>query len=86
MVYIFGMQHVILAPWAIQNTYSYVVRGENGLAPALVFPFLLLRMIHNQLWISLSRYRTAKGNNLIVDKAIEFDQVDRERNWSVLIN
>ncbi|XP_019187912.1 PREDICTED: protein ECERIFERUM 1-like isoform X2 [Ipomoea nil] len=38
-------------------------------------------MLHNQLWISLSRYRTAKGDNRIVDKGIEFEQVDRERNW-----
>ncbi|WKA05181.1 hypothetical protein VitviT2T_023161 [Vitis vinifera] len=38
-------------------------------------------MLHNQLWISLSRHRTAKGNNRIVDKGIEFEQVDRERNW-----
>ncbi|KAJ4832146.1 Very-long-chain aldehyde decarbonylase cer1 [Turnera subulata] len=34
-----------------------------------------------KIWISLSRYRTAKGNNRIVDKGIEFDQVDREANW-----
>ncbi|KAJ9159638.1 hypothetical protein P3X46_025129, partial [Hevea brasiliensis] len=73
--------HVILAPWVIQNLYSYVVRGENDLSSFLIFPFLLWRMIHNQLWISLSRYRTAKGSNRIVDKGIEFHQVDRERNW-----
>ncbi|KAL8119404.1 hypothetical protein AgCh_016793 [Apium graveolens] len=47
----------------------------------MIFPFLLWRMLHNQIWISLSRYRTAKGNNRIVDKTIEFEQVDRERNW-----
>ncbi|KDP28917.1 hypothetical protein JCGZ_14688 [Jatropha curcas] len=38
-------------------------------------------MLHNQLWISLSRYRTAKGSKRILDRGIEFDQVDRERNW-----
>ncbi|KAK1559700.1 hypothetical protein Q3G72_017417 [Acer saccharum] len=38
-------------------------------------------MLHNQIWISLYRYRTAKGNNRIVDKPIDFEQVDRERNW-----
>ncbi|GAY60795.1 hypothetical protein WN944_003840 [Citrus x changshan-huyou] len=38
-------------------------------------------MLHNQKWINLSRYRTAKGSNRIVDKAIEFEQVERERNW-----
>ncbi|KAG4151554.1 hypothetical protein ERO13_D04G072550v2 [Gossypium hirsutum] len=46
-----------------------------------LFPSMLWRMLHNQLWISLSRYRIAKGTNKIVDKGIEFDQVDRERDW-----
>ena len=41
-------------------------------------------MLHNQIWISLSRYRTAKGKNRIVDKGIEFEQVDRESTWSVI--
>ncbi|KAH7576141.1 hypothetical protein JRO89_XS01G0002900 [Xanthoceras sorbifolium] len=39
------------------------------------------QILHNQIWITLSRYRTSKGNNLIVDKSIDFDQVDRESNW-----
>uniref|UniRef100_A0A7N2LG43 Uncharacterized protein n=1 Tax=Quercus lobata TaxID=97700 RepID=A0A7N2LG43_QUELO len=34
-----------------------------------------------KIWISISRYQTAKGKNRIVDKSIEFKQVDRERNW-----
>ncbi|KAK7815438.1 protein eceriferum 1 [Quercus suber] len=38
-------------------------------------------MLHNQIWISLSRYWTAKGKNSIVDKSIEFEQVDRESSW-----
>lgn len=42
---------------------------------------MLFRLLHNQLWISYSRYRTAKGKNLIVDRSLEFEQVDRERNW-----
>ncbi|RVW66842.1 Protein ECERIFERUM 1 [Vitis vinifera] len=46
------------------------------------------RALHNQIWISLARYRTAKGNNRIVDKSIEFEQVDRESNWDdqILLN
>ncbi|XP_071705648.1 very-long-chain aldehyde decarbonylase CER1-like [Rutidosis leptorrhynchoides] len=47
----------------------------------LIFPFLLIRMLNNQFWISLSRYKTAKGKSRIVDKTIEFEQVDRERDW-----
>ena len=57
--------------------------GETDLVYFLTFPFLLVRMIHNQIWISISRYETAKGKNKIIDKSIEFEQVDRERNWSV---
>ncbi|CAN1310293.1 Very-long-chain aldehyde decarbonylase GL1-5 [Linum perenne] len=81
-----SFKHVLLAPWAIQKTYAYI-RGCEGddemrdLSSFLIFPFLIWRMIHNQIWISISRYRTAKGNNRIVDKGIEFEQVDRERGW-----
>lgn len=78
-----NFKYLVLAPWVIHYTYSYMVKeeGEKSFAMLLIFPFLLARMLHSQIWISLSRYRTAKGNNRIVDKSIEFDQVDRERNW-----
>ncbi|XP_058224201.1 very-long-chain aldehyde decarbonylase CER1-like isoform X1 [Rhododendron vialii] len=74
---------VLLAPWAIHATYSYLVKDEKerDFGYFLVFPFLMFRMLHNQIWISVSRYRTAKGSNRIVDKTIEFEQVDRETNW-----
>ncbi|KAG5538802.1 hypothetical protein RHGRI_019375 [Rhododendron griersonianum] len=74
---------VLLAPWAIHATYSYLVKDEKerDLGYFLIFPFLMFRMLHNQIWISVSRYRTAKGSNRIVDKTIEFEQVDRESNW-----
>ncbi|XP_073260419.1 very-long-chain aldehyde decarbonylase CER1 [Populus alba] len=76
-----SFKHVILAPWVIHSTYSYMIKDEKDLSTFLAFPLLLWRMLHNQLWISLSRYRTAKGNNRIIDKAIEFEQVDRESSW-----
>ncbi|KAH7862435.1 hypothetical protein Vadar_004769 [Vaccinium darrowii] len=75
---------VLLAPWAVHSTYSYLMKDdekERDLGYFLIFPFLLFRMLHNQIWISFSRYRTAKGSNRIVDKTIEFEQVDREANW-----
>nr|GLL40800.1 protein ECERIFERUM 1-like isoform X1 [Ipomoea trifida] len=77
------LQYVVLAPFVAHSTYKYLTEPPNVRDPniLLIFPFLLLRMLHNQLWISLSRYRTAKGDNRIVDKGIEFEQVDRERNW-----
>ncbi|XP_065625212.1 very-long-chain aldehyde decarbonylase CER1 [Quercus suber] len=76
-------KYVILAPWAIHSTYSFIVKdkSESSLSLFLIFPFLLWRMLHNQIWISLSRYWTAKGKNSIVDKSIEFEQVDRESSW-----
>ncbi|XP_044501722.1 very-long-chain aldehyde decarbonylase CER1-like isoform X2 [Mangifera indica] len=76
-----SFKYMILAPWAVHSVYLFTKEKERNLGYLLIFPFLLLRMLHNQIWISLSRYRTAKGHNRIVDKGIEFDQVDRERNW-----
>ncbi|KAL5799096.1 hypothetical protein ACOSQ2_003916 [Xanthoceras sorbifolium] len=78
-----NFKYVVLAPWVIPSTYSFIFCDgkERDLSNFLIFPLLLWRMLHNQIWISLSRYRTAKGNNRIVDKPIDFDQVDRERNW-----
>lgn len=74
---------MVLAPGITYSVYSNVVRDgdERDLSSLLVLPLLLWRVVHNQLWISLSRYRTAKGSNRILDKSIEFEQVDRERNW-----
>ncbi|KAL1809180.1 hypothetical protein DCAR_0728722 [Daucus carota subsp. sativus] len=76
-------KYVVLAPFVVHSIHSYITKDENerDLSNFLIFPFLLWRMLHNQIWISLSRYRTAKGNNRIVDRTIEFEQVDRERNW-----
>ncbi|MCE3052500.1 hypothetical protein HAX54_052787 [Datura stramonium] len=78
-----SFKYVILAPWIAHSVYSFLTKEqcERDSTNLLIFPFLLSRMLHNQLWISFSRYRTAKGNNRIVDKGIEFDQVDRESNW-----
>ncbi|KAJ7961837.1 protein ECERIFERUM 1-like [Quillaja saponaria] len=78
-----NFKYVLLAPCAIHTTYSFIYvkdGGERDLSTFLILPLLLWRMIHNQIWISISRYRTSKGIS-IVDKSLEFDQVDRERNW-----
>ncbi|XP_026456497.1 protein ECERIFERUM 1-like [Papaver somniferum] len=47
----------------------------------IILPLLLWRIIHAQIWTSYARFRTAKAKNRIVDKPIEFEQVDRESNW-----
>ncbi|KAK6283189.1 hypothetical protein POUND7_017014 [Theobroma cacao] len=79
-----NFKYAILTPWVIHSTYSLAMsKGEKeaDLVYYLIFPFLMTRVLHNQIWISVSRYRTAKGNNRIVDKGIDFEQVDRESNW-----
>ncbi|EOY33461.1 CER1 protein isoform 1 [Theobroma cacao] len=78
-----NFKYALLVPGAIYSTYSFITTAENerNLFMFLVFPFLLFRFAHYQLWISVSRYRTAKGNNRIVDKSLDFEQVDRERSW-----
>ncbi|KAI3917844.1 hypothetical protein MKW92_020180 [Papaver armeniacum] len=56
-------------------------RDDNTRMYLIILPFLLSRIIHAQIWTSYSRFRTAKAKNRIIDKPIEFEQVDRESNW-----
>ncbi|MBA0811282.1 hypothetical protein Gohar_003202 [Gossypium harknessii] len=78
-----SFKYIILAPWITESIYTAIVKDAKqwDVLNLAILPLMLWRMLHSQLWISLSRYRTAKGTNRIVDKGIEFDQVDRERNW-----
>ncbi|XP_057807547.1 very-long-chain aldehyde decarbonylase CER1-like isoform X2 [Salvia miltiorrhiza] len=78
-----SFKYIILAPWAMHSLYSLATKGKNELdyTNLLILPFLLSRALHNQIWISISRHRTAQGKNRIVDRGIEFEQVDRESNW-----
>ncbi|KAM3199196.1 very-long-chain aldehyde decarbonylase CER1 [Capsicum annuum] len=74
-----NFKYLVLAPFVAHSIYVY--SRERDIGYLLIFPLLLSRIIHYQIWISLSRYRTTKGNNRIVDRSIEFEQVDREKNW-----
>ncbi|OMO92291.1 protein WAX2-like protein [Corchorus olitorius] len=78
-----NFKYALLAPWGVHTVYTFLHDGEKkaDLFYMFIFPYVIIRFLHNQIWISLSRYRTAKGSNRIVDKAIDFDQVDRESNW-----
>ncbi|XP_074272798.1 very-long-chain aldehyde decarbonylase CER1-like [Silene latifolia] len=77
-----NFKYVLVAPMVIHSMYSFITKPkETDISYVLISLLMLSRMLHNQVWISLSRYRTAKGNNLIVDRSIDFEQVDRERNW-----
>ncbi|XP_072965047.1 very-long-chain aldehyde decarbonylase GL1-6-like [Typha angustifolia] len=79
-----NFKYLILAPWVAHSMYKFV-SINNGYEKYLfnfsIFPTLLLRLLLGQLWISISRYHTAKNKHKIVDKSLDFDQVDRERNW-----
>ncbi|XP_052151621.1 very-long-chain aldehyde decarbonylase GL1-7 isoform X2 [Oryza glaberrima] len=78
-----GYKYLVLAPVAMHTAHRLATKGWGDFDPAYTFmlPTLLLRMIHNQIWISLSRYQTARRKHLIVDRSLDFEQVDRERSW-----
>ncbi|XP_058094782.1 very-long-chain aldehyde decarbonylase GL1-5-like [Magnolia sinica] len=78
-----NFKYIVLAPWVVESVYSYVTKpeGERDLSNLLILPFLLWRWLHNQIWISLSRFQTARSKHRIVHKGIDFEQVDRESNW-----
>ncbi|KAK1291036.1 Protein ECERIFERUM 1 [Acorus calamus] len=80
-------KYVILAPWVARSIYRYM-EGSMDMGELYIIPALLVRAIHNQIWISLSRFQNARSKHRIVNKSIEFDQVDRERNWDdqILLN
>lgn len=78
-----NFKYLVLAPWVAHSCYSFVTKEgkERDYTNLIILPFLLSRVLHNLVWITISRHRTAKGKNRIVDKTIEFEQVDRESNW-----
>ncbi|KAI3846631.1 hypothetical protein MKX03_029499 [Papaver bracteatum] len=77
-------KYILLAPWVLDSMSPLFFETNSrkwDLSYSLNFPFLLWRVIHNQIWISFSRFRTSKSKSRILDKPIEFEQVDRESNW-----
>ncbi|RLN08014.1 protein ECERIFERUM 1-like [Panicum miliaceum] len=79
-------KYALVAPWAVRSTYRFIMttRGSDERVDLLSFavlPVLLLRLLYSQLWISVSRHQTARSKHRIVNKSLDFDQVDRERNW-----
>ena len=77
------MKWLILAPWVAHSTYKMTMKEgkERDVGYFLVFPYMLVRMLHDQIWISFSRYQTSKGKKRILDRSLDFNQVDRETNW-----
>eukprot|EP01018_Ginkgo_biloba_P010422 Gb_20167 [translate_table: standard] len=48
----------------------------------LILILVALRYLHNQLWISVSRFQNARSKHQIQSKSIQFEQVDREGTWA----
>ncbi|CAH8250746.1 unnamed protein product [Arabidopsis lyrata] len=79
-----SFKYLLVAPLVMASMHSYVtaaVDEEKDLSRLMIVVLMLWRIVHSQIWISVSRQRTAKGTNKIVYKPIEFEQVDRERTW-----
>ncbi|XP_074264235.1 very-long-chain aldehyde decarbonylase CER1-like [Silene latifolia] len=77
-----NFKYVIVAPMVTHSIYSFVTKPEDtDIIYPLIALLMLWRMLHTQIWISFSRYRTARGDNLIVNRSTEFQHVDRETNW-----
>ncbi|MCD7458659.1 hypothetical protein HAX54_038828 [Datura stramonium] len=79
-----NFKYMVLAPIVVHNIHSLLRSKEENWWDSgylLLWPLMLLRLLHGQIWISLNRYRTAKGENRILDITTEFDQPDKERNW-----
>lgn len=77
-------KYALVAPWAAHSAYKFATASrpeERDMLSFFVLPTLLLRLLYSQLWITVSRYQTARSKNRIVNKSLDFDQVDRERNW-----
>ncbi|KAF8110634.1 hypothetical protein N665_0081s0064 [Sinapis alba] len=74
-----SFKYLVLVPLVIDSIYSYATTRDHE--KLLVVALMVWRIVYSQVWISFSRYQTAKGTKRIVDKSIEFDQVDRERTW-----
>ncbi|CAH2058886.1 unnamed protein product [Thlaspi arvense] len=74
-----SFKYLVLAPLVIDSIYSFATTRDYE--KLLIVAMTVWRIVHSQVWISFSRYRSAKGTKRIVNKSIEFDQVDRERSW-----
>ncbi|KAL5702381.1 aldehyde oxygenase (deformylating) [Ranunculus cassubicifolius] len=76
-------KYIVLVPLLGHAAHTLFVTESNQRDYTTLFPFFILlsRLIHNQLWISLSRFQNARSKHRIQFKSIEFQQVDRERNW-----
>ncbi|XP_026395832.1 protein ECERIFERUM 1-like [Papaver somniferum] len=96
-------KYIVLAPWVVDSMYTAlkmmskststiaeedISRDDDTMIYLIILPLLLWRTIHAQIWTSYARFKTSKAKNRIIDKPIEFEQVDRESNWdeNIILN
>ncbi|KAH7653946.1 aldehyde decarbonylase protein [Dioscorea alata] len=77
-----NFKYLLLAPWVVDGAHKAMRDGWNvDLTYLAILPLVLSRVLHNLVWISLSRFQNARSKHRILDRSLDFDQVDRERNW-----
>ena len=78
-----------MAPFAAQTIYQLVRNPASkiDMVNLLIILLQLLRAFHSLVWISWARFQTASSKHRIIHRSLEFEQVDRERNWySILLS
>ncbi|KAI4967495.1 hypothetical protein ZWY2020_025783, partial [Hordeum vulgare] len=55
--------YIVLAPWVAHTLHLVTSKGwrQVDLGYILILPAIILRVLHNQAWITLSRFQTARG-------------------------
>lgn len=77
-----NFKYLLLSPLAIKAFHTNLLGGQEADNFSLILLILIaVRYLHNQLWISISRYQNARSKRQIQSKSVEFEQVDREGTW-----
>ncbi|KAL4190491.1 hypothetical protein AMTRI_Chr07g75910 [Amborella trichopoda] len=78
-----NFKYMVIVPCAIHAVYRIygAQKQKRDHATIISLGLFLSRIIHDQLWITLSRFQTARSKHRIQSRGIDFEQVDRERNW-----
>ncbi|XP_057841275.1 very-long-chain aldehyde decarbonylase GL1-4 isoform X2 [Cryptomeria japonica] len=77
-----NFKYLLLSPLVIKAVHTNFLGGQEADNISLVLLLLVAtQYLHNQLWISVSRYQNARSKHQIQSKSIHFEQVDRERTW-----
>ncbi|GLJ15735.1 hypothetical protein SUGI_0258930 [Cryptomeria japonica] len=77
-----NFKYLTLSPLVMKAVHTNFFGGrETDNFSLLLLILVATRYLHNQLWISISRYQNARGTHQIQNRSIKFEQVDREGSW-----